>query len=216
MFKITFKLSSQISFIDRPCFDAIVAYAWVKEEFGSVQARLSIPKEEQIDFTRVLPLDVHEKGYFLASHMHFDGNCAVEQTGSSKRQWENKYDHLADFKKSARKIDVSRGEFKSYDLPVNLVSTPEVWFFFYSEDPSRVEYLIDKHILYLGKKRSQGYGEISSSEIIEVPDAKIIRPIPKRFYDTSLPIPPGQERFCAWKPPYWMQDNFEMCIIENQ
>lgn len=212
MYKITFELSSPISFIDRPCLDGILAYAWTKEEFGTVQARLSIPKEELIDFTSVLPLKVHEKGYFLSSHMHFDGNCAIEQTGSWKKRWANKHDQIADFGRSKRKIDVGRGEFKSYDMPLNLMSTPEVWFFFQSDDISRVEYLIDKHILYLGKKRSQGYGEISDFSITECEEQKIIRPIPVRFFDE---VPAGQLKFCAWKPPYWLPDNFENCIIEN-
>lgn len=213
MFKITFRLSSPISFIDRPCFDSIVAYAWTKEKFGTVQSRLSIPKDEMIDFTELLPISVHENRYFLASQMFFDGNCSIEQTSSWKKRWANKHDSIADFGKSKRKIDVGRGEYKSYDMPVNLVSTPEVWFFFYSNNVGNVEYLIDKHIVYLGKKRSQGYGEISDFTIDSVTDGKIIRPIPKRFFDS---LPPGELKYCAWKPPYWLPDNFEICVIENK
>jgi len=212
MYKITFQLANQISFIDRPCFDGILAYAWTKEEFGTVQARLSIPKEEIIDFTKVLPVKVHENGYFLASHMHFDCNSAIEQTASWKKRWANKHDHLADFGKSYRKIDVGRGQFKSYDMPINLLSAPEVWFFFETENPDCVYRLISKHIFYLGKKRSQGYGEISTFEIQQVEDGPIIRPVPKRFYET---LPPGELKYCAWKPPYWLPDNFEICLIEN-
>lgn len=213
MFKITFRLTSSISFIDKPCFDGILAYAWTKEHFGTVQARLSIPKDELIDFNAVLPIMVHENGYFLASHMFFDGNCAIEQTSSWKKRWASKHDQIADFGKSKRKIDVGRGEFKSYDMPINLVNTPEVWFFFHSDDIKMVEHLIDKHICFLGKKRSQGYGEISDFAIEEIPDQKIIRPVPKKFFTS---IPPGEIKYCAWKPPYWLPDNFDICIIENQ
>lgn len=145
--------------------------------------------------------------------MFFDGNCSIEQTSSWKKRWANKHDSIADFGKSKRKIDVGRGEYKSYDMPVNLVSTPEVWFFFYSNNVGNVEYLIDKHIVYLGKKRSQGYGEISDFTIDSVTDGKIIRPIPKRFFDS---LPPGELKYCAWKPPYWLPDNFEICVIENK
>lgn len=212
MYKINFRLSNQISFIDRPCFDGILAYAYTKEKFGTVQARLSIPKVDLIDFIEVLPIRVHEDGYFMASQMNYDETIAIEQTASWKKRWANQHDFLADFGKSSRKIDVGRGQFKSYDMPINLLSTNEVWFFFESDDPELVYDLIGKHIFYLGKKRSQGYGEISSWDVETVPDSKIVRPIPTRFFDQ---LPSGELKYCAWKPPYWLPDNFETCIIEK-
>jgi hypothetical protein len=142
--------------------------------------------------------------------MMFDGNCAIEQTGSWKKRWANNHDQLSDFGKAKRKVDVGRGEFKSYDMPINLVSIPEVLFIIESDNISNVEYLIGKHILYLGKKRSQGYGEISDFSIEPVQNERIIRPVPVRFLSENLE---GELKYCAWKPPYWLPENIEPCLI---
>jgi len=209
-YKISFNLASAISFIDLPVFDALLAYCYMKEKDGSVQQRLSIPKEELESFDD-LPLIRHSDGYFLASWMQFDYNKAAEFTGSWKKRWANQYDFLADFGKKVRKVRINAGEYKSYDMPLVLHSIKTVWFYFASNDIVRVEYLL-RHLRGIGKKTSQGKGEISGFHIESVnynPFDKVIRPIPAKESGLKESI---SVRMMAWRPPYWLSENQSFCL----
>lgn len=213
MYKITFNLTSPICFIDRPVFDSILAYAYVKEKVGFVEQKLNLTKEEMIDLSE-MPLKLHKDGYFIASQVFFDE--AINFTSSWKKRWDNQHDHLVDFKGKNKLIRINQGEFKSYDMPLNLYSIPEVYFVFDSENVKEIEKLIKKHIVGIGKKISQGYGFFKDFSIEEIElnfDKMLLRPIPKDLIPKTIDENSYELKYTAWKPPYWLPDNFELCGV---
>ncbi len=212
MYKITFKLLSPICFVDRPIFDGIIAYAYAKENLKEkFYQKLNI--DDIIDFSK-MPIKMHQKGYFISSQMFFDEN--INFIGSWKKRWESKYDFLVGDK--SRKIRTSQGYFKSFNIPLNLFSIPEVYFYFDTYNLEEIKFLIDKHIAFLGKKGSQGYGLIDYYEI-EISNIdfenNILRPIPKKFVNLN-DIKDYSIKFTAWKPPYWLPDNFDECVVPKE
>jgi hypothetical protein len=222
MYKITFNLDSAICFIDLPIFDSILSYAWVKDKLGYVPHKLTLTKDEMNDFNKSvqmdnLPITKHKDGYYLASFMQYKDS--VEFTGSWKKRWANKHDKLADFGKSKRVIEIDKGKLKSYDMPLNLHSIKEVWFYFDSDNVKEVERLLTTHIYSIGKKQSQGYGIIKGMKLEQIehnPFDKVIRPIPiTNLSDnekTHLMVD-GKLKFMRLQAPYWSMVDAQLCIV---
>ena len=72
-----------------------------------------------------------------------------------------------------------------------------------------------ENAMFIGKKRTAGYGEIVNWNFDDAPNdgvltasGKPLRPIPQHLYkgDTSLPILDA-----AWKPAYWNPENRAAC-----
>lgn len=216
-YKIIFKLATPVSFIDIPTFDGILSYAFAREKLkgqGFAQ-KLNITKEELLDFSE-MPIVMHEKGYFMASRMFWDETKAVEHTQRWRKRWANQHDEIADFGKQIRKVRINAGAFKSYDMPLRVVAIDKVWFYFQSESMQEVNRLVRKWIYFLGKKRSQGYGEISffNIEKADFDFSKMFRPIPAESFEIDLQkFEKIEIRYCAWKPPYWLPENFAQCVV---
>ena len=210
-YKITFQLKTHISFIDKPVFDSIVAWCYLKDKYGFVDQTLSIATPENFDH---LPLVKHEKGYFMASWMQYDAAQMIESTGSWKKRWANQHDHLVDFKGKTQKVLINAGQYKAYDMPLVLKDVKKVWFLFQSNNISELERLISTHLWGIGKKTAQGFGEIAYYTIESLdydPFAAIIRPIPveqKDIVSGKLSV-----RLTGWKMPYWLPENMAYCIV---
>jgi len=227
MYKITFKLKSPICFIDIPIFDSILSYCYMKEYHSDkmVFKDLTISKDNLIDFRKFndFPIKLHESGlYFISSYMFYDTEKYKNFTGTWKKRWANQYDFIADFGKNKRKIDINKGKFKSYDMPLNLHSIKEVWFYFDSDNIKKIEYLIYKHLFGIGKKTSQGYGEIQEMSIEQIdynPFEKTIRPIPIKSLNlsdsekTKLMIE-GKIKMSCYYPVYYNIEAMEFCLCE--
>lgn len=213
MYKITFQLAAPVSFIDRPTFDGILAYAFARELNAGKRefTKQSFTESELIDFSG-MPITRHRYGYFIASQLMYDESRARETVQRWRKRWDQKNEHFADFGKNRRKVDVQRGEFKSYDMPIRLVAVPEVWFVFESDNVAEVERLVAKHIFSLGKKRTVGHGEIAGFSISET-DEPVIRPIPERFFTENTEN--AEIRFCTFAPPYWDVSKAEKCVITS-
>lgn len=210
-------MATPLGFIDRPVFDALIVYCWMKEKYGHVPVKLELPNDKLSSFPG-LPIEYHKDGYPLSSVMLFMKD--LEYTGSWKKRWANKHDALADFKKSKRKVHTGKGAFKSYDMPIPLHNIKTVWFYFVG-DADKVKHLIDRHLTGIGKKISQGYGFFKSFEI--KPAAKqlfsdiLLRPIPiasamnYRYSETS----PYSIRYCGYRPSYYLSENQAKCIYPS-
>ena len=227
MYKITFNLTAPVCMIDRPIFDGILIYCYMKEKFGNmyVDLRGKIDKDHFPD----LPVRYHADGFPLSSIMFFDRS--IESTGSWKKRWDNKNDDLSDFGKNIRKIKTSGGAFKSYDMPMALHDINQCWFYFESDDIERVQYLILTQLAGIGKKTSQGFGfysefRIDDAEIDMDFDIDVMRPrkldLPstKKLIEYRLTAamqqkkPCGfQNQYCSWRPAYWDADNYNWCIV---
>lgn len=221
MYKITFNLKTSICFIDLPLFDGLISYCFCRHELGSFKRDLSLTKEQLNELELLLdkmPLKKHKDGYFLGSFMQFENS--LNWTGSWKKRWNNKHDFIADFGKSKRQIEIDKGSFKSYDMPLNLNSIYQVWFYFDSDNVDFVEKLINSYLFGIGKKTSQGYGEIDNFIIDKIdynPFEKVIRPIPisKNLTENeriNLMIN-NQIANMRIKPPYWIFDDMQLCLV---
>lgn len=212
-YKITFIMDAPLAFVTPPLFDGIMAYAYVREKMGSkfVQT-LNIDKDDKMLDFEDLPIQRHEKGYFLASRMFWDEKRAVPHIQRWRKRWASKHDRIADFGKGKRKVGVGSGEYKSYDMPLTCITIDKVWFYFRSEKLEEVKYLLEKWVNFIGKKRAQGYGYFDRFEIEECNyDFPLgSRPIPARFVDMRNVS--GTVKYCSWKPPYWLPENFEECF----
>lgn len=215
-YKIIFTLASPVSFIDTPTFDGLLSYAFAREELKGkpFTQKLNIEPDEMIDFGR-MPIAIHPNGYFMASYMFWDTEKAVQHTQHWRKRWANEHDQIADFGKTQRKVQINKGAFKSYDMPMRTVAISEVWFFFQSDRLEEVKELTEKWIHFIGKKRAQGYGEISSTTIqeAEFDFSKIFRPIPAELFTPDLQNIDIKFRYCAWRPPYWLPANFAECVV---
>lgn len=212
-YKINFKMSAPLAFTVPPVFDGILAYAYAREVMGSkfVQALTIEPQNNMLEY-KEMPLRLHDDGYFMATRMFWDESKAVEHIQRWRKRWAAKHDKLADFGKHKRKVRIDSGEFKSYDMPLTCLTVDKVWFYFQSSQVEEVIRLLDKWVSFIGKKRSQGYGYYDGFEIEERPyDFPLgCRPVPARFVDMSKVS--GTVKYCSWRPPYWLPENFEECF----
>lgn len=211
-YKITFHFTAPVSFIDKPIFDSILAYCYAKDLLDNVPQYLNIEKEQMIDFSP-MPIIQHEQGYFMGSWLMFED---VSETYTKvRKKWENKFDFLADFEGNKRKVCVSRGAYKSYDLQINLHHIKEGCFFFQSNDLQEVRRLIDSYLVGIGKKVGYGYGRFSHYEIESLDynpfEKEIIRPIPAN--ENDLLRPNAKFRIMSWKPPYWLPHHQTLCLV---
>jgi hypothetical protein len=210
MYKITFDMTSPIAMIDKPVFDGLLLYAVMREKYGNIAVDLTP------DDLNAIPVKWHEDGFPLSSVMFFDDS--TESTGSWKKRWDGKNDHLADFGKLIRKIKVSGEKFKSYDMPLCLVDVRQAFFYFESDDVQRVQYLLLNHLAGIGKKVSQGYGFYSKFKIEESGksfETEVLRPRKLGLPSTNRIIMHGGAfpiRYATWRPSYWNQENYTQCI----
>lgn len=215
-YKITFKMASPIAMQQTIMFDGLLAYAYFQEHGPKDQrrdGRLSF--EQQFDFSG-LPLVKHEKGYYMASWLLYDETLAAEQVHTMLKKWDEEHDAMADFGKAQRQVRIDRGEFKTTQIPIRVITVPECWFYFQSRDVDEVQYLIERHIAGIGKKISRGYGFfrgfLIEPEQENVFERTILRPIP--CADSEIEVAPGARyEYRAWKIPYWLPENFTMCRV---
>jgi hypothetical protein len=215
-YKITFQLSTPLSFISPPTFDGVLSYAWAKEILGdNFTQKLHIPQDEMVDFSK-MPIAMNEKGYFMASVMFWDKENMTEFTEKWRKRWHTTHDHLVS---KPVKIRVQQGQFKSYDVPYDLKDIRNVWFYFQSDDVEQVRYLVHTWIHFLGKKRAYGNGLIDSFDIEKSDfdfNAQPFRPIPQSLVDVSEIVKTPNFKFliayCSWKPPYHAPENMAECI----
>jgi hypothetical protein len=196
------------------------------EKYPSMMGFNGLSQDQLYGYLEGLPLS-KQNDYYLASIMFFDPGKCENYTGSWKKRWANQHDHLVDFQKKTKKINVSQGEFKSYDMPLNLWSIPKVWFYFESNQPEYVQKLVLTNLAGIGKKVSQGFGFYDRVEV-ELEnnlsfEKDLLRPIPahtdvcekiiNRIMQNGGQI---QSRFCAYRPPYWGNAERLNCIVPKE
>lgn len=165
--KITAKMRTAVCFSEYLRFDCILSAAKAKELLADkyyLQEKQYSSADTVIE-TLSKFLKFNEKlGVFHAS-------CAVSDnefvTAYSKR-WNSGLDRAVKFKGKGRaEIDTARGFFKAYRNPLVYHVMPEIVFYAVG-DKAEIERLL-QNIAYLGKKSSQGCGEVPEW-IVEVID----------------------------------------------
>jgi CRISPR type IV-associated protein Csf3 len=217
--KITFKMASPIAVTNFLHIDSILAAAYIKENLGEEYFNRIANNTDFIEFE--LPLD-KKYGVYCASIGIGDHR---EFMGSWCKRWDDKNDDIVKFSnKVKQRIDIGSGYFKSYHIPLIIKSYKEIVFYIRG-DIKQVDYLLNKHIFYIGKKASQAYGEIREIIIEKVnydysmfKDGYPMRPIPVRQYsDYIKQCVEEQKEFTidnySVKLPYWRTDFIEMCFM---
>jgi len=213
--RVTFKMLAPIAVTDYIHFDSLVWHAGLQDQLGSAfwnqtgheHYNIKLPLKEQ---TQTLKLDriVLRKKYYAASvGLYTDGYIEDVQS------WRKK----CDFPDGMGKIDIRRGRFKAYDMPLTVIYAPTVTFYAVG-NAAEILRLLTTHLTHIGKKRVQGYGRVG--EIIVEPikeDRSILwkgvlqRPIPVTGcpYKFEDPI----TMYYAWRPPYWRISSLTECYM---
>ena len=208
MHKITFSMVSPICYYSVPILDSIVAYARYCTTRKSTDYHSPTGREvSHID----IPIKKHDLGFYMASYMFSD--TTAEGQDAWRKRWETKHDDLAHFGRGRRRVDISSGKYKSYDIPIVTQSVKKVWFYF-DGDPAEVRRLIIDNLPGFGKKVSIGFGWFSDVMVETEADDDLVyfRPLPLAFAGELARI--GQrylmrvhKAFGAYKMPYWLPEH---------
>jgi CRISPR type IV-associated protein Csf3 len=132
-------------------------------------------------------------------------------------RWRKRFDHDPEHSVKDTQINITTGDFKSYNAALPYKGIRRLLFFF-KGDPDRVKELVEKYVPAIGKKTSQGFGTIQEVEVSEASDMEsavyheghVLRSIPARFLDGVEPGVRIERR--TVKPPYWHADNQCMAV----
>lgn len=201
--------------------DGILCDAALRDELGADFYNLpEIRSPEDIVEPTRMPLERRGEGdlwYWSASFGMWDWNKAVvDQSSWTKRfrfdlalQW-------VDFRGKSQKIDPTSGRFKSYHMPLNYLSTPQIEWYAWG-DPGEIERLLSTYCPMIAKKRSVGWGRVewrvepfdedwSTWRGDELMRALPVELVPERLRD-RFPV-----EYRAWQPPYWARPCRECAV----
>lgn len=155
---------------------------------------------------------IKDSWYWAVSSPHYIEN--FQQTTRFRKRWDFQ-EHQLEWGKKRAKVNSSEGHFKSYDLPRYDRETEQIHWFCVG-DLGRLETVL-KGITNIGKKRSQGCGQVYKWEAIPFPHDwhlwrgdNLARPMP-----VDMIKPPAKINMMrwAWRPPYWLNSNKTMCFM---
>lgn len=217
-FKVIAHMKTPIATMDNIILDSIISAAKakeiLKEEFYN--GKNICGEIEDIRSMLDTILD-REKGVYCTS-IGFGDNR--ESTSSWSKRWDDKNDDIVEFKgKGKKRVDIGAGFYKNYHMPIITKSYKTITFYVRG-DMKETKRLLETYMHYLGKKGSQGFGQINKWEFEEIEndysiikDGTIMRPIPakqekidfNKFDNITI-------RQHAVIPPYWREQK-ELCII---
>lgn len=177
--------------------DGILSHAWLLENAphilevdydpnNTIDVKIPINKEQDWYKVSFAFFDVLNKGlkYF---HKRFDLNHA---------------ENFVDFGNKSGIINIKSDKYKNYRVPLLKVLTDKVWWCC-DGDRDKIEGLLT-HVTHIGKKTSQGFGEVEKWIIEEADeDLTMVRAIPKE----------GGNIYTSYKPPYFYYKNFKECDL---
>lgn len=216
--KITFNMATPVAVMEYFYFDSILAAAVVKEKYGENYYDIK-PTEKELKKIE-LPLEM-KYGVWCGS-VGFGENR--EYIGSWSKRWDDKNDDIVRFGKGKERIDIRSGQFKNYHMPLVIKSYKNIVFYARGEYEEIIN-LLNNHIYYVGKKASQGYGEIKSIIVEKInedyslfKDGVPTRPIPVEACHEYLDIAAEKNLRLniakhAILPPYWRTDCLEYCFM---
>jgi CRISPR type IV-associated protein Csf3 len=221
--QVKFEMSAPFSTIDYLRIDGILAFFSLKELLGQDFFNLA---GTAVDPVIDAPLPI-EKGRTSKGlwwwHASFGLNSLHrDQITRWKKRWDDEHDDLVKFDGKKARVDHKAGFFKAYDMPLVLKNAAEVLFCVHG-NMAEVERLL-RGCKFVGKKRSQGYGEIKRISIEETQhdwscwfvdnndrgaDNRPSRAIPMDMETFNG----GSAKFreMAYKPPYWHPANNAWC-----
>jgi CRISPR type IV-associated protein Csf3 len=151
-----------------------------------------------------------------------DGTDLAEHERWSTTKWRKHFDDDPVHQVKETHINTSSGSFKSYNAALPYAGVDELTFFFEpapDSDPERVVELIERHVSGIGKKRSQGFGQIRDLDLVDATETvgsalyhngALLRSTPASFADRVI-SGVRMERRTA-RPPYWHAANQTMAF----
>ena len=192
-----------------PSLDALIEYQLL-DKLGLITSNPTIADAE-----KNLPLIFNDmpiarkmlngEWYWAVSSPHYIENH--QQTTRFRKRWDYQEHHLEWGKKRA-KVDGSQGHFKAYDLPRYDREMQSIHWFCVG-DRDKISKLLQP-VTNLGKKRSQGCGQVHKWEVLEFEHDwhlwrgdSLARPMPVNINMMNW----------GWRPPTWLAANKSMCFM---
>ncbi|MBT9150689.1 MAG: hypothetical protein DDT40_00866 [candidate division WS2 bacterium] len=190
-------------------FDSLCAYACLTEVLGEDLRKL--PNKTDINTYNLLELPLAKTNETYHSSISFFDTDDLNVKTIYKR-FETTYLHHLTKKKRTGKIRQGSGAFRNFMLRVPYIPTRTVTFHVCGDIETIGEVI--SNISSLGLKRAEGNGIVNSVSIEEedrdrsiIFEGNAMRPLPCRLWG------PGHKNvMLAWKLPYWLKTNVEMCI----
>jgi CRISPR type IV-associated protein Csf3 len=221
-FKAIAYMRTPIAAIDPIILDSIISAAKAKELLGEdfYTGENVAGTKEEIE-SMLNPILDKQDGVYCTSIGLGDNR---EYVGSWSKRWDDKNDDIVEFRgRGKKRIDIGAGYYKNYHMPLVLKSYKTITFYVRG-DMGEIERLLNNYIFYLGKKGSQGYGQIRKWEFEEIEenwsvwkDNKPMRPIPvehcEEYIDAQMKAgEPINARQHPILPPYWRKET-ELCLM---
>jgi len=211
--KIVADLAAPVAFIDFLSLEGALSYAVFREMKGDEYEHVdSIAQLERYE----LPFMNYWNGLCKISSGFVNGG---EFKSIYHKKWDEEYDDVVDFKGNREKITVGTGQLKSYSMPLRVVASPKVVFFAAGEK-ERISQLLNEYVFFLGKKASQGWGQVRRWRVEEIEadfsvskDGKPMRPIPLEL--ASKCGIHGKVRYTGFRSPFWNPDNMAACVAPD-
>ena len=218
-FKVTAHMNTPIASVDYIILDSVISCAVAKEKLKDeyYNGENKYGTKEEIDNWLGDILDKEKEVYCTSIGF---GDC-LESVTSWSKSFDSKNDDIINFTgKGKKRVDIGGGYFKNYHMPIVLKSFKTITFYVRG-DMGKVKHLLENYIFYLGKKGSQGFGEVVLWEFEKIEndyslfkDGDVMRPLPARLCDLEN-IENYKVQNYAIIPPYWREDNIELCVMPN-
>jgi CRISPR type IV-associated protein Csf3 len=223
--KVTASLSSPIAVYDdwTPALDGLLQWQ-ILEKLNLISPN---PTFEQVAETQPLMLaempiergEINSEWYWKVSSPCYA--YTVEQQSRFRKRWSPGVDSPEPiWGKRKPKFTTSEGSEKAYDLPLFIRNAHAISWYAIGDRAATLSLL--ETVTGLGKKRSQGYGQILKWAVESFPHdwhlwraETLMRTIPVEFLD------PNQKVDCTilrwgWRPPAWLAENKAICAMPTQ
>jgi CRISPR type IV-associated protein Csf3 len=202
--RIEARLRAPVVFIDPIAFDGILSTAVVKDIMG---AEFYDGQGGDRTHAGVVPLPLgikcdREIWFWRASYGLLGISCEPGVCRWKKR-WDDDHHRIVDFKGKRERVSRKVGKYKAYDMPLIFYPVPSL--VFYAVGDLRETTRLLGYVTHLGKKSSQGFGEVREWRIVEDAEAwgkYLLRALPIIKYQRK-PADSWYMRRTNFHPPYW-------------
>ncbi|RLD17887.1 MAG: hypothetical protein DRI69_11355 [Bacteroidetes bacterium] len=205
--KITFEMRSPIVTTDYIFLDGLISSAVFKD---CIPNHYDLPQDTSELIYIPLPLKQYgtEEPFYAASIGYAD------QIVEGIDHWRKR----TEIETTKKKIQVGSGQYKMYDIPMPTMWA-ESWVFYANGNIAECTRLLQLHISAIGKKCSQGFGQIKNITVEAsehdwgvVKEGVPMRPIPVSEAD-GFDMDCDVEMYYAYRPPYWHRLNMTQCYM---
>lgn len=194
-------------FIDNPNLDAVLLYEYCRQNDPKFYTR-NINAGDDFEYPEDFPLKKIEFGntWFYAC-----SNALYKIDKTKRSYWNRRADDRMLEKRldSNKKIRTGSGSMKNYRIPMN-TNLVKTFTWYCVGDKKQIKDLLS-NIKYLGKKRSQGKGQIKNWLVSEIENdcsifenGKLIKTVPIEYLGDNIVNENVMYNNCSFKPPYWL------------